>query len=616
MADSRRGSRCFQPASVDELRAELLAERKSLGKSKKHSALKRIIANATMGNDMSALFADVVACMDVQVLGVKKLVYIYVANYGRVNAPLLAQCIPHFLKDCRDRNPLIRALALRTMSYIQTPATFEALVEPLWRALHESDAYVRKTAAICVAKMHARDAALVEQHGFVAALESLLGDANASVVANAVVALVDIAEHSEAFQLNISAHGAAQLVQVLDGCSEWGQAYILEALMFYVPPASTDAEHMAERVSVRLQHANSAVVLGCVKVILYLMNYIASAEFKEMLCRRMSPPLVTLLSGPPEIQYVALRNILLIIQRRPLVLQHDVKVFFCKYNDPIYVKTTKLEIIYRLVTPANVALVLPELREYASEVDVEFVRKAVRSIGRVALRLESAAGRCVDVLTEIVQTRVPYAVQEAVVMFRDILHRYPARYLGVLPLLCESADLFDEPQARNAFIWILGEHADRIDSSDEFLDDYLYSFLEEPTDVRREPGFYSPQTQLALLTATVKLFLKRPSAGSELVPKVLKWATEDVVDPDCRDRGFLYWRLLSRSPEQAQRIVFAPQPPVDMRCDRMDREQLNQLLLHASSLAVIQQRQLDSVLHSAKPRVRPVAPPPLTAVPP
>ncbi len=72
---------------------------------------------------------------------------------------------------------------------------------------------------------------------------------------------------------------------------------------------------------------------------------------------------VTLLSSGPEVQYVALRNILLIIQRRPAVLQNDVKVFFCKYNDPIYVKLAKLEIMYRLAREENVHEVLAELKE-------------------------------------------------------------------------------------------------------------------------------------------------------------------------------------------------------------------------------------------------------------
>ena len=48
--------------------------------------------------------------------------------------------------------------------------------------------------------------------------------------------------------------------------------------------------------------------------------------------------------------------------------------------------------------------VLMELKEYAyAEVDVDFVRKAVRAIGRCALKIESSAERCVAVLVDLIQ---------------------------------------------------------------------------------------------------------------------------------------------------------------------------------------------------------------------
>lgn len=171
--------------------------------------------------------------------------------------------------------------------------------------------------------------------------------------------------------------------------SRWSQVYILDSLLSFTPQNVLDAESLAERIAVRLQHANSAVVLTTVKVILYLMNYMADEQTIKSLERKMGPPLgafhalclslarkrltdalpfavlptVTLLSSGPEVQYVALRNILLIIQRRPAILQNEVKVFFCKYNDPIYVKLAKLEIMYRLARDANAAEVLEELKE-------------------------------------------------------------------------------------------------------------------------------------------------------------------------------------------------------------------------------------------------------------
>ena len=51
------------------------------------------------------------------------------------------------------------------------------------------------------------------------------------------------------------------------------------------------------------------------------------------------------------------------------------QVFFCKYNDPIYVKLEKLDIMIALASERNIDQVLLELREYATEVDIDFVRK-------------------------------------------------------------------------------------------------------------------------------------------------------------------------------------------------------------------------------------------------
>jgi vesicle coat complex subunit len=70
-------------------------------------------------------------------------------------------------------------------------------------------------------------------------------------------------------------------------------------------------------VSPRLAHANAAVVLSTVKVLMKFMEMLnQSSELVGTLQRKLAPPLVTLLSAEPEIQYVALRNINLIVQKR------------------------------------------------------------------------------------------------------------------------------------------------------------------------------------------------------------------------------------------------------------------------------------------------------------
>jgi hypothetical protein len=56
-----------------------------------------------------------------------------------------------------------------------------------------------------------------------------------------------------------------------------------------------------------------------------------------------------------------------------------------------------------------------------------------------------------------------------------------------------------------------------------------------------------------LLTATVKLFLKKPTEGPQAkIQAVLQMATQETDNPDLRDRAYVYWRLLSTDPEAAK----------------------------------------------------------------
>jgi AP-2 complex subunit beta-1 len=52
----------------------------------------------TMGNDMSPLYPDVVACLSIPNLEVKKMVYLYVANYCRSKPDVARMAAPYFEK--------------------------------------------------------------------------------------------------------------------------------------------------------------------------------------------------------------------------------------------------------------------------------------------------------------------------------------------------------------------------------------------------------------------------------------------------------------------------------------------------------------------------------------
>ncbi|CAH9132162.1 unnamed protein product [Cuscuta epithymum] len=586
---SGHDSKYFSTTKKGEI-PELKEELNSQYKDKRKDAVKKVIAAMTVGKDVSSLFTDVVNCMQTESLELKKLVYLYLINYAKSQPDLAILAVNTFVKDSQDPNPLIRALAVRTMGCIRVDKITEYLCDPLQRCLKDDDPYVRKTAAVCVAKLYDINAELVEDRGFLDALSDLISDNNPMVVANAVAALAEIQDNSSKSIFEITSQTLSKLLTALNECSEWGQIFILDALSRYKATDAREAENIVERVTPRLQHANCAVVLSAVKMILQQMELITSTDVVRNLCKKMAPPLVTLLSAEPEIQYVALRNINLIVQKRPTILAHEIKVFFCKYNDPIYVKMEKLEIMIKLASDRNIDQVLLEFKEYATEVDVDFVRKAVRAIGRCAIKLERAAERCISVLLELIKIKVNYVVQEAIIVIKDIFRRYPNTYESIIATLCESLDTLDEPEAKASMIWIIGEYAERIDNADELLESFLESFPEE-----------TPHVQLQLLTATVKLFLKKPTEGpQQMIQVVLNNATLETDNPDLRDRAYIYWRLLSTDPEAAKDIVLAEKPVISDDSNQLDPSLLDELLANIATLSSVYHKPTESFVSRMK----------------
>ena len=128
-------------------------------------------------------------------------------------------------QDMDDGNPLIRALALRTMSYVHVRDFDEAIVKPLKSLLNDPDPYVRKTAAFCVAKLYDHDRRLVENAKLIDRLNGMLRDDNSTVVASALASLVDIWERSDTIKLTIDYSNASKIVQILPDCSEYGSRH-------------------------------------------------------------------------------------------------------------------------------------------------------------------------------------------------------------------------------------------------------------------------------------------------------------------------------------------------------------------------------------------------------
>lgn len=244
----------------------------SLDVSEVTNAMKCVIAAMTIGTDVSMLFPDVISCIHDKTLELKKLVYLfsfcvrftcrYLINYARAKPELIILAVNTFVRDCEDPNPLIRALALRTMACIRVKKIVEYLIMPLGKCIDDVDPYVRKTAAICITKFYDMDPQRCEDEGFIERLRRMIGDSSPMVVANAVASLCDINDTIGRDVLRLKPKLVNKLLAALNECSEWGQIFLLDALASYIPEDEEEAMLIVEKTIPRLQHVNSAVMLG------------------------------------------------------------------------------------------------------------------------------------------------------------------------------------------------------------------------------------------------------------------------------------------------------------------------------------------------------------------
>ncbi|CAJ1986926.1 adaptin-related protein-like protein [Leishmania donovani] len=330
-----------------------------------------------------------------------------------------------------------------------------------------------------------------------------------------------------------------------------------------------EGEETLEAVLPLMQYASPIIVLSAIRVVgLFLHSVTASrlrvpeAEQSRLLQRyttSLVQPLVELLEAPRfEMQYVVLRNIAQFLTPvfTPYLAAHLSK-FLVKFEDPIYVKMEKLNLLVRFANSENGLRVLDELMVYTREADVALVRTAINAIGVLATMLPELSEECVRQLGQLIATRVPHLVEDTVVVVQMVLRCYPGKFTDIIPPLCASLTILGATEAKAAVAWVLGEYPDSVSESViEYLSVLVNQFMQQPRLV-----------QCATMTALAKLYLRsaRHAPGKDsnsaikngaqaMLEKVLSACTDSLY-PDLRDRAFFYWRLITLDPDVAKRML-------------------------------------------------------------
>ncbi|XP_071692522.1 beta-adaptin-like protein A [Rutidosis leptorrhynchoides] len=553
----------------------------------KRDLFKKVISYMTVGIDVSSVFSEMVMCSATSDIVLKKMCYLYVGNYAKYNPDLALLTINFLQRDCKDEDPMIRGLALRSLCSLRVPNLVEYLVGPLGLGLKDGNSYVRMVAAVGVLKLYHISASTCLDADFPPLLKHLmLNDPDAQVVANCLSALQEIwgleASSSEAAarerEALISKPIIYYLLNRIKEFSEWAQCTVLDLVSKYAPPDSNEIFDIMNLLEDRLQHANGAVVLATIK--LFLQLTLSMTDVHQQVYERIKAPLLTLVSsGSPEQSYAVLSHLHLLVMRAPMLFASDYKHFYCQYNEPFYVKKLKLEMLTAVANESNTYEIVTELCEYAANVDIPIARESIRAVGKIALQ-QYDVNAIVDRLLQFLEMEKDYVTAETLVLVKDLLRKYPQWSHGCIAVIGNiSSNNVQEPKAKAALIWMLGEYAQDMMDAPYALEGLIDEWEDET----------SPEVRLHLLTAVMKCFFRRPPETQKALGSALAAGLADMHQ-DVHDRALFYYRLLQHNVSVANSVVNPPKQAVSVFADTQSNEIKDRIFDEFNSLSVLYQK--------------------------
>ncbi|KAJ9501223.1 AP-3 complex subunit beta [Exophiala xenobiotica] len=569
--------------------------------------LRRVVSMIYQNKPCLPYFSSVVKNVANPNLEVKKLVYIYLLHYAESDPDLALLSVNAIQKSLTDQNPQVRALALRTMSGMKVPVISQIVSLAIKRGVGDMSPHVRKAAALSIPKCYNLDPNTLPQ--LLDYLSSLLGDKQYFVVGPAVQAFLEICPD----RIDLLHKHYRSLVKKLVDMDEWGQLTTLKLLLVYsrrcfpkrtqtvtkvnkggfydddqdetvetrqvVQVLDPDLELFLNACRPLLQSRSSAVIMSVTSCFLYLGT-------REYLQEAIGP-LMGLMRGPPELEEVALCNIVLVSLSAPELFVPYASHFFIRARDSPQIRNLKIELLTLIFPHAALhlkSIILSELEHFSHSSDIELIRESVRAIGRCAQSDPKNAHRCFKVLLNQISSFDNVLVSEVLTVMRHLIQQDPSSHRRTVVRLARNLDRTTSPDARATIIWLVGEFAS-LDPDNSIAPDVLRILAKGFADESE-----SAKQQIVLLAAKVYLLflqkhLTRKSVddndasasqndASEMVdsayldhPISKLWSYTLLLarydtSYDLRDRARLFKALLAspQSTQLAALLLLAPKP--------------------------------------------------------
>lgn len=459
--------------------------------------------------------------------------------------------------DFNNANPIIAASAVKQAGLLITDTSIDQMMQIIIHGATHQDPFVRKAAALSILKAFHASPYSIQKFNLIPVLTSLLRDKSPLVAANAAATITEINSLRTTPLIAPEFKDVTNLLGMVPNLSnEWAKINIFNFAASYSPTSEAEATQIIKLLPPYLISAYSAVTMAAIRIIFNMSSFIHESALRESMKSSLKK-ITALLNNPEEIQYVAYTSIYTILQNFPTTYMADdafLQNFIIKEEDPLYIELIKLDILLSLMTSSNALMIVKELAQYALSDEEKLSRKAIQNIGKIAVLSPTVSDTCVEIIENLLQSNVSYAIQECITISANIIRKYHDKYQKIIPAICQCMpSTFSDDRAKATLAWIIGEDSTKISNaavvqrSHELIDTiFVHNYQNE-----------SPDVQLAIMAAVVKIFLTNPSMADtkSMLEQILSISINNSDNPDIRDRAFFYLNIINDLGERALEII-------------------------------------------------------------
>ncbi|ELP86474.1 AP-2 complex subunit beta-1, putative [Entamoeba invadens IP1] len=508
--------------------------------------MQNIIMQTTRGVDMSPLFADVLMGCETEDVELKKMVYMFLCTYCDKNLELSILCVNTFYKDCRAANPIVRGLAVRCMSNFRVETVREHLIDEIDRLLDDRNGYVKRCALMALGKICCEKLDLKIKSDFAEKVSKMTLDEDASISLDSLLILKEmnngvVTLNRRNIQHIVSLVSRLQPIEVAEAAVLLRESSVMEY---------EDVESVMNSFDPYVDCLDPSAVIETIKLFLFIAEkFIKDEKYTQEILQRASEGIDGLFNYYSSVNaqvVLEILNTILEISKRYSFFYKDSALIIPTYNDPEEIVFVKMEIMKVNTSVERLKFVMKHFQTLM--LDVSLLPIILEALVEMGCKNRESGEVVISGVVELlnrdlrkkVELKLLSGIVKLIIYYNDISSD-DVRNLAYL--LKDSSEVFEcDEEDLSYVLYLCGEYEECFNF--EVLVDALDRF-----------ETLSSRNKDALLSATVKSFIRNKQRCSVLIKEVTKKCLDDV-DIDLNLRAKFYMNVLDKHMIQAADIVF------------------------------------------------------------